>query len=198
MDAVTALVAALVVLAGCKNVPDLVREERAPGESLSPAEQFRIMQTGKFYNSDYFVDRGQVTDGIEVFGPDREQEKRSSELQERVSRLEQQAQGQPLSPAPQAQTQETQTPAAKPTAASDAKNPVSKPATRTASEPVKSAPIAAPVPTMVAPTAGTQAAPAAEPVAVKARLKLLKELRDEKLISEDEYQAKVKEILNKL
>src|SRR5262249_35804278 len=80
-------------LGACTGTPDLVREDKAPGEAFSPAEQFRYMQSGgESLNSDYFVERGQVQNGYDIFEPLREQEKKSTTLQDRVTRLEQQVQ----------------------------------------------------------------------------------------------------------
>ena len=83
---------AISVLAACSSGPDLVREERQADESHSPADQYRILGSGKFLNSDYFIERGTQQGGIALLGGE-DKTKKAEELDVRVQRLEQQAKG---------------------------------------------------------------------------------------------------------
>jgi hypothetical protein len=144
-----AVPAILGIAPGCAGTPDLAREEKQAGESHSPAEQFRIMSSGKFLTGDYFVERGEV-EGLALLDKGTEQEKKTEDLSQRVQRLEQHAQGKEEVP-----------PQLKPNSSSG------KP----------------------------QASDGSDAVEVKSRLRLLMDLKQEGLITDEEYREKRQEIL---
>lgn len=183
--------------------PDLVRSEKKPGETHSPAEQFRALSAVQHMSGAYFLERGTVDDGIELLNTDKSGKQSDSDnkvdsaLQDRVARLEQELQVRrekagataEVASKPKAEVQSATNSNAAPVAGTSEPAPVAVSSTSALEVSNEAA----------AETGNIDAVSESEkPKTLKERLLLLRELKDAGLIPEDQYQARVKAIIDQL